>query len=103
MGWNDYKAINKKMRRTIQTPHGLIKLEYEGGDVYRAPLSWFPGREYMVFHDRQQTQFKVVFRYGKRGDVIGFGKDIDEACEIILAHAEFMELKERSTDTLDYD
>jgi len=91
------------MRITIPTPHGVTKLEYEGGGVYRAPLPWFPGRDYVVFHDRQQTQFKVVARDGKVGAVIGFGKDLDESCEIIRAHTYFTESKERRMDELDYD
>ncbi len=91
------------MRKTIQTPDGVIKLEYEGGGVYRATLPWFPGRDYVVFHDRQQTQFKVLARDGKGRAAIGFGKDLDESCEIIRAHTYYKELKERGTDALDYD
>ena len=89
MDWNDYKGFIIRMGKTIQTPHGVIRLEYKGGGIYRAPLPWSPDRDYVVFHDRQQTQFKVVLKHGKRGDVIGIGKDLDEVCEIILAHAEY--------------
>jgi hypothetical protein len=89
MDWYGYEGAFLRMRRTIQTAHGVITLEYEGGGIYRAPIPWFPGWDYIVFHDRQQSEFKVVLKRGKRGDLIGFGKDLDEACKTILAHAEY--------------
>jgi hypothetical protein len=91
------------MRRTIQTHHGEIKLDYEGAGVYRAPLPRVPGRDYIVFHDRQLALFKVIEKVGKKITVIGSGKDLDEACEIIRAHTEYAELKKLRRDKPEYN